>query len=372
MLRSRAKKKAGALANAIASLAGLPQAPRNPGVISPWFGVGKKGPVPPNAIPMVLQMPKQGVKKRIRRKRDNNIGLPGNGARSGGKAQMDIIPAPTSFGICMTSLMSLRMSGRPQMVDEYEPGVRVVGNTFFHFDTADATVAGAPTGVLLTTPAVNMNNLFISNGVQELSYCRRLTPQAFGNRLGTIAAGFRFYAIRRLTLRWVPIVPTSTFGNVAVAVIRDGSVVTRNSLATSDALTTPEGMVSCIPSFMTPIWEPCALQYFYRGSKVWSVWPVNGTADSHEILSHVQGAIGVIGSGLAVNSAYGRLALEYVVDLYEPGPILTGANLQSTLPSSTPQLCSKVSEEKIDEPVVVQMRSKSEPRSGTPKPVLIR
>lgn len=291
------------------------------------------------------------------------------GSKSGEQSKMQVVPAPANFGVCMTSLMSLRMSGVPQKCDEYEPGARIVGNSFFHYDS-DGAISGAPPTVPLVTGSTSATNLFGSNTGSELSFVRRLTPWAFGTRVGTIANGFRFYAIRRVLLRYVPIAPTSTTGAVAIAVIRDPYTILRNTGSVTDNLTTPEGMLSCIPSFMTPVWEPCALTYEYKGMKVWSTWSASPTAAvvAGDLGVHVQAALGVVGSGLTVNFTCGRIALEYVIDLYEPGPLLTTtANLNSVPPIIPSTRSIIVIDEEEKEPVNV--RSKSLPPS---KPVTIR
>lgn len=239
--------------------------------------------------------------------------------------RLELIPAPTSFGSCMSNVNDFYMGGRPQLHDRYTAGIRAVGNGFFRFSASPDT-AGLPGLTVLNTNATSTNNIFGQNaGSNETGYVRRVTPAALGNRMAIQASLYRFYAIRHLRITYVPFLGTSTAGQVAISVIRDPySLLNSASSGTSESLNLVDGQLVHRPSIMTPVWSPCSLEYRYSGPEVFSVWafdpdPAAGRADIEE---HVQLLIGGASSGISGGTQFGRIMVEYTIDFYEPGTVM--------------------------------------------------
>lgn len=253
---------------------------------------------------------------------------------------MTLNPAPISMGICQTNSMLMRMAGKPLPVDEYVQGMRLVGNTFFHFDQSDQVTSGQPSQTQMGTGSSGTATSLWQNNASanDYRYCRRLTPAALGQRVAIMGSFHRFYAIRHLRFQWVPLVATSTPGQIAVSVLRDVSPLQSSNYTTgADSLTTMEGVMSCVPAMSFPTWEPCSMLYSYRGKRVWRI--TQPSSFENEAGDHIQAVVAAFLTGGSVSTIYGRLALEYIIDLYEPGPQLGGGSITTvnpTLPRAIP------------------------------------
>jgi hypothetical protein len=291
------------------------------------------------------------------------------------QAKVEVMPAPSAFGICMTSLYGMRMSGRPRNCNEYEPGVRIVGNTFFHYSAStdlNTLVSGTPILTTLQANATDATNIWNTNDATYKGSCRRLGPATFGRRVMLIASTYRFYAIRDLLIRYCPMVSTATSGNLAISIARDPLVMIRDPGSVVDNVNSVEGVVQYMPCFMSPVWEPCALRYHYNGPKVWSVWSANATAANYstEIGDHVQAMILGRAQGITAGTSIGRLQLQYVIDFYEPGVVIDTADSLSSerrLTGSRLSIGLGTDDDECKESVLVPSGVKLAPNGG-PEP----
>jgi len=278
--------------------------------------------------PVVLQQ----QKKKGKSKANSSNLAPGTG-----QTVIENFNAPIAQGLCVSNVMMMKLASTPpQRSDEYVPGCRLVGSTMFHYDTVSASLGSVPPFTVLAVGAGG--GPWGAAGGATIDFVRRVTPAALGARVISICSGFRYYAIRKLVLRFIPVNPTSTAGQMVMGLVRDPSAFVRNSTsAQADNIGSAEGILTLVPSVMSPIWAPCSLIYEYRGPKVWSMISASTAAAdvSGELASHVQLCIAATTPAFAtVTAAIGRLMIDYVLDVYEPGPLLNVNGVQMLPPMS--------------------------------------
>jgi hypothetical protein len=323
-LKSRiARAGAQAALQATAPSVQLPQMPK-PGFHQFFTGPG-------NQLGNGSKKQKQKAKKALaadKRQHANGIVTPSS------KPNVTLTPAPIAFGTSMSNVNDFKMGGKPQPNSRYQAGIRVVGSGFFFYGTA-GTTSGVPTDAILTTAASNLSNVFNDTGAaSDANWVRRLTPSTMSLRLGLQATIYRFYAIRDLTITYVPVVSTATNGSVAFAIIRDPYQINRSSSAfAAESPRTPEGLVCFQPSCMTPVWEPCTLRYKFNGPEVFSIWSATQTDSdlSGDVGEHIQLLLGASASGLGASQNIGRLMIKYTVDFYQPGTALITSAISAHL-----------------------------------------
>jgi hypothetical protein len=153
-----------------------------------------------------------------------------------------------------------------------------------------------------------------------------LAPTEIDPRLSSMVACYQYYAFRRICLKYVPNVGTSTTGTLFLGITKDpeSAVALYANVGGTSSGTTP-GTASQImdtdPSVGSTIWQPAALEFVHRGDKLWETY-----ANSEEpIVARIQAAIIAIlqvASTGTLSTLYGNLFLEYEIDLYVPGPPL--------------------------------------------------
>lgn len=221
-----------------------------------------------------------------------NVGNPGGGALQ------HVVAAPAIEGYVMpTSTFS--MSGNAQVLSDYDPGhsVRVSGNGLFTVAVATViTQAGILAGALYAF----------------------LTPSVMDARLSKIESVFQFYAIRYAKITFITTLPTSTtVKSLAFGIASDAGLT---------GFTTPAQVLELTPSMLTPSWQCASMVYTHKGTKVWECFASSAPAlDTIQCLIYGSNDT-VVAAGTA---AIGNLYIEYVVDFYEPGPVLSSVNLDS-------------------------------------------
>jgi hypothetical protein len=143
-----------------------------------------------------------------------------------------------------------------------------------------------------------------------------LTPSVMDARLSKIESVFQFYAIRYAKITFITTLPSSTTNkSLAFGIASDAGLT---------GFTTPAQVLELSPSMLTPAWQCASMVYTHVGTKVWECF-----ASSAPALDTIQGLIyGSQESTVAGGTvAIGNLYIEYVVDFYEPGPVLSSVNL---------------------------------------------
>jgi len=224
----------------------------------------------------------------------SNVGNP-----SGGVLQ-HVVSAPAVEGFVMPT-SSFSMKGNAQTLSDYDPGhsVRVSGNGLFSVAVATViTQAGILAGALYAF----------------------LTPSVMDARLSKIESVFQFYAIRWCKLTFITSLPSSsTTAALAFGIASDAGLT---------GFTTPTQVLELTPSMLTPSWQCASMVYTHVGTKVWECF-----ASSAPALDTIQAL--VYGSNntatASLTQTIGSLYVEYVVDFYEPGPVLSSVNLDQLL-----------------------------------------
>jgi hypothetical protein len=155
-----------------------------------------------------------------------------------------------------------------------------------------------------------------------------VAPTEIDPRLAAISQTYQYYAFRKIVLKYIPFVGTSTNGGLYMSIAKDAEQAEANfaviGASTGNSGGTPQDVLNYDPSLMTAIWQPAELTFQHVGMKLWETYP-NG---EEPVLSKLQAAIVAIWEASLANTTAataGHLWLEYEVDFYVPGPPL-GAN----------------------------------------------
>jgi hypothetical protein len=207
-----------------------------------------------------------------------------------------VISAPASIGFTsINNGMDFKISGNPAPSDySVDRGIRIAGSCLFAPQVATGgTLPGALNGGFTTL---------------------NLTPKLIDSRLASFEQCFEYYAIRMLRFTYVTQVPSSTQGALFAAINSDYSSNAANTL-------NPSVIMQFNPSMMVPIWGTNSMVYKHTGSKVWECYASTESNDSR-----IQVAIHAILAGGTISTQYGYFTVDFVVDLYEPTPVLPSIN----------------------------------------------
>jgi hypothetical protein len=176
------------------------------------------------------------------------------------------------------------------------------------------------------TTSVSEHGGFGTSSLPDRGYAL-IAPTEIDPRLAAVSQTYQFYAFRKLVLKYIPFVGTSTTGGLYMAIAKDTEQAEANFALIGSATPsagTPQEILEYDPSLMTAVWQPAELTFQHNGTELWETYP-NG---EEPIDKRLQAAIVlIVESSLAVSTAvtFGHLWLEYEVDFYIPGPPL-GAN----------------------------------------------
>jgi hypothetical protein len=155
-----------------------------------------------------------------------------------------------------------------------------------------------------------------------------IAPTEIDPRLAAVSQTYQFYAFRRIILRYIPFVGTSTNGGLYMAIAKDTEQAEASfavvGASTGDSVGTPQDVLEYDPSLMTAVWQPAMLDFQHKGTELWETYP-NGEEPTDKRL---QASLVAIIEAVVTNTTpmiFGHLWFEYEVDFYIPGPPL-GAN----------------------------------------------
>jgi hypothetical protein len=157
-----------------------------------------------------------------------------------------------------------------------------------------------------------------------------IAPTEIDPRLAAVSQTYQYYAFRKIVLKYIPFVGTSTNGGLYMAIAKDAEQAESNfnivGASTGNSGGTPQDVLDYDPSLMSAIWQPAEFTFTHTGTELWETYP-NG---EEPLLRKLQAAIVAIveQSGTIptnTSTVFGHLWLEYEVDFYIPGPPL-GAN----------------------------------------------
>jgi hypothetical protein len=126
---------------------------------------------------------------------------------------------------------------------------------------------------------------------------------------------FQWYVIRHLKVTYIPSVGSSTAGALALGYATDWDLQT--------ALATPTStqVLELNPAFLTPVWQQAALEMKNTGTKLYECYLSSESGENR-----FQGLLAARGVGSTTSTSYGQLFLEYVIDFYQPTPLLSSVD----------------------------------------------
>jgi len=231
------------------------------------------------------------------KKKQNNKGKQQNVLARTGRATM--VAAPASFGVQLPQ-MGLRMSGVPQaLTDRGELiGIRLVGSDLLS----------------IAIQAGGTDNCGFGAG----TYGNFLSPTGVSPRLEQFEELFQFYAFRKVRIVYTNDVGSGTAGSVAVGLVTDSLTP-----LTEDSPITQQQILELPYARKTAVWEPAVMfEYEHTGTRLWTTSSLDDSG-TQGYLDWAQGTILAAFNGTLEAASYGTLAVDYVIDFYQPTPPFT-------------------------------------------------
>jgi hypothetical protein len=263
----------------------------------------------PEVINYVLKLRKRETNKKKRVQGSIKKGLSGS--------------APVSNGYCVNNAMTHKRIGPAQRNSEYQDGERFAGRSLMIFASSTAS----DTLVSSVTCAGSMFQPYNAFTTLWKNYLSVISPLNLGLRAQSTAKLFGFYAIRSLVLKYIPDVPTSTVGSIALSVAENVTALAAVSGVPYANNPSMANVLMFDPCFITTVWNPCSLKYTYNGVKCWSTnAAINTTTDPSnlsgpDMLANYQLLLAGF-TDVAASTVIGRVWVDYVVDFYSATPIL--------------------------------------------------
>jgi hypothetical protein len=256
---------------------------------------------------------KKAKKRNVQGGSNQNL----NGVGSGNM----LTSSPSSFGFVAPKSYFRMGTGVQQLAEQdARSGVRCSGCALYGGNVQSYT-ASSPTGITL-------NGAFGSSGSPNVGFAL-ISPNSVDPRLADLAQTYQYYAFRKIIVRYVPAVATSTNGALFLGIAKDPYAASIEfavvGAATGNSGGTPQMCLDYDPSLMTTIWQPALMEFQHNGTKLWET-----EANSVEpLIERIQAALVGITQSPAITEStatlWGFLWIEYVVDLYVPGAPL-GSN----------------------------------------------
>jgi hypothetical protein len=222
---------------------------------------------------------------------------------------------PAAFGFVAPSSYFRTSSSAQKLAQQDARGaVRVSGCALYN------------SGITTNATAGNIGGFTAGGSTVTALGFALIGPNEVDPRLAAVCQTYQYYAFRKIVLKYIPFVGTSTNGGLYLAISKDpeqASVDFANvGGSTSPSAGVPSQVMDYTPSLMTAVWQPAMLTFLHTGTDLWETYP-----NSEEgVLKRLQAAIvAIVSQSTGSPSTYGHLWLEYEIDLYVPGPPL-GAN----------------------------------------------
>jgi hypothetical protein len=152
-----------------------------------------------------------------------------------------------------------------------------------------------------------------------------LTPLGIDPRLAAIAQTYQYYAFRKVTVRYIPFVGTSTGGGLYLGISKDSeqAFTLFNTLgeATGSSSGTAQDIMDLDPAVMAAVWQPQQLTFEHNGVKLWETFPNGEEPELNRIQALIVAGVNpATPVTIASQNVYGHLWVEYEIDFYIPGP----------------------------------------------------
>jgi len=197
--------------------------------------------------------------------------------------------------------------GRAQVITDYDPdaSLRIQGRDLFYAKVqSGSSTAAAGFGGTDT-------------------YYATVSPKEIADRLENIEEIFQWYAIRSLRVFYAPATGSTSTVQIALGYLTDFTI--------TDDITSPTQtqVLEMSPAALFPAWQPAMIEVVHRGTKLFAS---EGGDDSDTTTNNkYQGVLACTIMNGVESTVYGQLWVEYVVDFYQPCPILGSVNYR-TLP----------------------------------------
>jgi len=255
----------------------------------------------------------KSTRKRSGRKSGLAPGIRNDSARRAN----NIGGVPAAFGfVAPRSYFNTSSTAQKMVQQDSKNSIRVHGCALY----------GSGVNVYSTNTASSEHGGFGTSSLPDRGYSL-IAPTEIDPRLAAVSQTYQFYAFRRIVLKYIPFVGTSTTGGLYMAIAKDTEQAEANfaSIGSSTpSAGTPQEVLEYDPSLMTAVWQPAELSFQHNGTELWETYP-NG---EEPIDKRLQAAIVLIVESAVTSGVpliLGHLWLEYEVDFYIPGPPL-GAN----------------------------------------------
>jgi len=254
---------------------------------------------------------KQGKGKK---NKSRSQGKQNSGATAANNTRVTGIPA--AFGLVAPRSYFKTSSTAQQMTQQDAKGsIRVHGCALF----------GSPIGVY-TASTTNATQGALAASTRANQGYFNISPTSIDPRLAAVSQTYQFYAFRKIRLRYIPFVGTSTTGGLYLGVAKDAEQAAASfavvGAASGNSVGTTQNVMEYDPSLMTAIWQPAQIDFQHFGTDLWETYP-NG---EEPIDSRLQAAVVALTEGVTVSASTqyiaGHLWFEYEVDFYVPGPPL--------------------------------------------------
>jgi hypothetical protein len=266
----------------------------------------------------VVQNSAQAKKKKKKSGKQNPQGGSRRNMNSVGAGNM-LTSAPASFGF-VAPKSYFRMGTNVQRLADQDArsGVRCTGCALFGSNINVYTASGG---------SANLNGGFsYASGTANVGYAF-ISAASVDPRLTALAQTFQYNAPRRLLVRYVPNVATSTSGTLFLGITKDPLAAQTDFAAIGAASPgdgTTQGILDYDPSVMSTIWQPAMMEYVHTGVKLWETFDNSTEPVIDRIPAAFVCAVGSAVTG-ATSTLFGYLWIEYEWDFYVPGAPL-GSN----------------------------------------------
>jgi hypothetical protein len=195
---------------------------------------------------------------------------------------------------------SFSFGGKAQRIADYDSdsSIRLSGcDLFSQTITAGSSTAAAGFGGTAT-------------------YWAALSPAAISTRVAAVEKMFQWWIIRSLRVHYVPTIGTGTAVSLALGFSTDAE------LDLAFATPTQQQVLELNPAVLTPVWALSTMEIKATGTKLFQSY----AAASQPLDLQYQGVLGATLLGASTSVTYGQLWLEYVIDFYQPCPLIASVD----------------------------------------------
>jgi hypothetical protein len=147
------------------------------------------------------------------------------------------------------------------------------------------------------------------------SYWAYISPSLISSRVAAMEEMFQWWIIRSLKVHYVPTIGTGTAASLSLGYATDGE------MPSALASPTQQQVLELNPSLLTPVWALATLEVKATGTKLYESY-----ASGEQVDTKFQGVLAATLLGSSTSVVYGQLWLEYVIDFYQPVPLLSSVD----------------------------------------------